>query len=280
MGRGAYLDRKFGLTHPFSVVCERDWRSRSERVLVGDALPDARRGLCPLDASILEETRRRGQVPTRAYRKSSALIDDLDVPAAAAWERIVTLAQDFVTRYPLIDGQGNFGSIDSDPPADPVYTECRLTHAGLAAVDGAWFPSLLVNGAVGSRTVIPPHNLEGVARAVSEMLRDPGAPVDRLAELIGGPDFATGGVVTEGDPLAQIYSTGRGRLVLEARTHRAGRDLVITELPYGVSKGGDDGVIQTIADLVRDRELPAVADLRDESNRDGMRLIVTPESQD
>src|SRR5437868_2832606 len=83
MGRGAYLDRKIGLTHPFSVVCERDWRSRSEGVLVGEALPDARRGLCPLDASILEEMRRRGQVPTRAYRKSSALIDDLDAPAAA-----------------------------------------------------------------------------------------------------------------------------------------------------------------------------------------------------
>jgi DNA gyrase subunit A len=249
------------------------------RVFVGDAIPDARRGLSELDELILRELRSRGHGADQAFVITSELLagDALGATQPRAYGRVVALAQEFTTRYPLIAYQGNFGSIDDDPPADAQYTECRLSAAGEAAIDDGRFPSLLLNGAFGSKTVIPPHNLQNVLLAASAHLIDPEAPLERLADLVGGPDFPTGGVITGGDPLAQIYSTGRGRLVLEARMHfEHGRRprLVITELPYRVCKGGDHGVVWLIAELVHDRQLTQLTDLWDDSDRNGMRVVV------
>jgi DNA gyrase subunit A len=282
-------------------------------VFVGAEIPDARRGLCELDESILSGLRSRGHGSSGRFIKSANLFAEVavDVSPDEVYERVVTLAQDFTTRYPLICGEGNFGSIDGDPRADAIYTECRLSAAGEAVVEDSRFPVLLVNGAVGSRTVVPPHNLDGIARAATELLDHPAVPVKRLVDLIGGPDFATGGVISDCDPLAQMYVSGRGRLVLDGRVHfehrsRAeltGRELdhgsddgawsdnfgawsdhrprlVITELPYGVPKGGDDGVIKDIANAVVRRQLPEIIDLRDESDRRGMRITLTLSSED
>lgn len=275
-------------------------------VFVGDEISDARRGLSELDETILSELARRGHGATGRFTDCASFIAEarLHAPVDEVYARIVTLAQEFTIRYRLICGEGNFGSLDGDPAADPPHTECRLSAAGQAAIEGS-LPVLLVNGAFGSRTLIPPHNLRGIARAATELLAHPEINVERLADLVGGPDFATGGVISGGDALTQIYATGRGRLVVDGRMHRERRsaaelyrgedaleslpgdwsqrrvdELVITELPYGVRRGGRDGVVQEIADLVSSQQLPQVVDLRDESDYRGMRVIVTLRSDD
>jgi len=218
----------------------------------------------------------------------------------------VRMAQPFSLRYPLVDGQGNFGNLDDDPPAAMRYTECRLSRMAtemLRDIDAdtvdfkpnydesrreptvlpSRFPSLLVNGsagiAVGMATNMPPHNLGETIGAIVELIDNPGADADRLMRHIKGPDFPTGAIVVGRTGIRDAYRTGRGRIVMRARAHieelRGGKSAVIvTELPYGVKKGGDTGVIKKIADLVQDKVLTEVADLADHSDRSGMRIQV------
>ena len=254
-------------------------------VFVGDEIPDARRGLCELDELILSELARRGHGATGRFTDCASFIAQarLDAPDREVHARIVTLAQDFTTRYPLISGEGNFGSVDADPPADPAYTECRLSAAGQAAIDGS-LPLLLVNGALGSRTLIPPHNLDGVARAATELLAHPETSPERLADLVGGPDFATGGVVSGGEPLARVYANGRGRLVLDARMHREQRSAAeldqeeggLESLPGNWSQRRFDELRGSgDRDLIYSSYLPQILDLRDESDHRAMRVVLT-----
>src|SRR5690606_25615375 len=222
---------------------------------------------------------------------------------AAVYDSLVRMVQDFSLRYPLVDGQGNFGSIDGDNAAAYRYTEARLTPLAmemLADLDKgtvdfapnfddrlqeptvlpAKVPNLLINGssgiAVGMATNIPPHNLREVAAAVKLLIEKPDVTVAELMKHVPGPDFPTGGFILGVDGIRQAYETGRGRIVMRARVQREAKrggkeQLVVTELPYGISKSR---VIEQIADLGRTRKLEDVADLRDESDRDGMRIVI------
>ena len=216
------------------------------------------------------------------------------------------MAQPFSLRYPLVDGQGNFGSLDDDPPAAMRYTECRLTKLAtemlrdidMDTVDfgpnydesrkeplamPARFPNLLVNGssgiAVGMATNMPPHNLGEAIDAVVQLIDKPEANVDDLMKHLSGPDFPTGAIIVGRSGIRDAYRTGRGRIVMRARAHieelRGGKSaIVVTELPYGVKKGGDSGVIKKIADLVNEKVITEVSDLADHSDRSGMRIQI------
>ena len=216
------------------------------------------------------------------------------------------MAQPFSLRYPLVDGQGNFGSLDDDPPAAMRYTECRLTKLAtemlrdidMDTVDfgpnydesrkeplamPARFPNLLVNGssgiAVGMATNMPPHNLGEAIDAVVQLIDKPDANVDDLMKHLSGPDFPTGAIIVGRSGIRDAYRTGRGRIVMRARAHieelRGGKSaIVVTELPYGVKKGGDSGVIKKIADLVNEKVITEVSDLADHSDRSGMRIQI------
>src|SRR5213078_2679467 len=222
------------------------------------------------------------------------------------YDTLVRLAQDHAQRYPLVDGQGNFGSIDNDPPAAMRYTESRMTRLAtemLRDIDSdtvdfrpnyddsrqepvvlpARFPNLLVNGsagiAVGMATNIPPHNLGEVADAIVAMIDDPDVSADKLMQHVKGPDFPTGGIIVGRSGIRDAYRTGRGRVVMRARAHieelRGGKSaIIVSELPYGVRKGGDNGVIKKIADLVHEKVLTEISDLADHSDRTGMRIQV------
>jgi DNA gyrase subunit A len=224
----------------------------------------------------------------------------------AIYDTLVRLAQPFSMRYPLVDGQGNFGNIDDYPAAAMRYTECRLTRLAsemLRDIDAdtvdfvpnydesrkepavlpSRFPNLLVNGsagiAVGMATNIPPHNLSEVIDGIVAMIDDPDIDVERLGRHIKGPDFPTSGIVVGRGGIKDAYRSGRGRIVMRARAHveelRGGRTaVVVSELPYGVKKGGDAGVIRKIADLVNDKVLPEIADIRDLSDKSGMRIEI------
>ena len=224
----------------------------------------------------------------------------------AIYDTLVRMAQDFALRYPLIDGQGNFGSIDDDPPAAMRYTEARLAKLAtemLRDIDAdtvdftpnydesrqeplilpARFPNLLVNGssgiAVGMATNIPPHNLREAIDAVVAYIDDPEIDVGGLMKHVKGPDFPTGGIILGYDGIKDAYETGRGRVVVRARVHmeplRSGKEaIIVTELPFAVKKGGDGGLIEKIADLVRDKKIAEISDLRDETDRTGMRLVI------
>ncbi len=280
----------------------------SMSVIVQRALPDVRDGLKPVHRRILYAMQEAGLVPGRPYRKSATVVGDVlgkyhPHGDNAVYDALVRMVQDFSLRYPLVDGQGNFGSIDGDNAAAYRYTEARLTRlAGelLADIekdtvdfapnfDGqreeptvlpARFPNLLVNGssgiAVGMATNIPPHNLREIGAALRLLLENEDCTVDDLLEHVPGPDFPTGAFILGRDGIRDAYTTGRGRIVMRAAVHkealRGGKEqIVVTGLPYGVSK---TRVIEQIAKLARANQLPDAADLRDETDRDGIRLVI------
>src|SRR5436305_9981767 len=280
-------------------------------VIVGRALPDVRDGLKPVHRRVLYSMWTAGNRPGRPYVKCANIVgrvmgDYHPHGDSAIYDTLVRLAQPFSLRYPLVDGQGNFGSIDDDPPAAMRYTEARLARLAtelLEELDSdtvdfgpnydeskrepvvlpARFPNLLVNGsagiAVGMATNIPPHNLGEVADAIVAMIDDPDVSADKLMQHVKGPDFPTGGIIVGRSGICDAYRTGRGRVVMRARAHieelRGGKSaIIVSELPYGVRKGGDNGVIKKIADLVNDKVLTEISDLADHSDRTGMRIQV------
>ncbi len=280
-------------------------------VIVSRALPDVRDGLKPVHRRVLYGMHEAGLQPNRPYKKSAATVGDVmgkyhPHGDSAIYDTLVRMAQPFSLRYPLVDGQGNFGSIDDDPPAAMRYTEARLSRMAtemLRDIDAntvdfepnydesrrqptvlpSRFPNLLVNGstgiAVGMATNMPPHQLAEIVDAIVAMIDKPDIDVEGLMQYVKGPDFPTGAYIVGRSGIRDAYRTGRGRIVMRARAHieelRGGKSaIVITELPYGVKKGGDTGVIVKIADLVRDKVLTEISDLADHSDRTGMRIQV------
>ncbi len=280
-------------------------------VIVSRALPDVRDGLKPVHRRVLYGMHEGGLQPNRPYKKSAATVGDVmgkyhPHGDSAIYDTLVRMAQPFSLRYPLVDGQGNFGSIDDDPAAAMRYTEARLSRIAtelLRDIDAdtvdfepnydesrrqpsvlpSRFPNLLVNGstgiAVGMATNMPPHHLGETIDAVVAMIDNPDIDVEGLMRHVKGPDFPTGAIVVGRSGIRDAYRTGRGRIVMRARAHieelRGGKSaIVITELPYGVKKGGDTGVIRKIADLVQDKTLTEISDLADHSDRTGMRIQV------
>jgi DNA gyrase subunit A len=280
-------------------------------VIVARALPDVRDGLKPVHRRVLYGMHEAGMQPNRPYKKCARVVGDVmgsyhPHGDAAIYDTLVRLAQPFSMRYPLVDGQGNFGNIDDYPAAAMRYTECRLTRLAtemLRDIDAdtvdyvpnydesrrepsvlpSRFPNLLVNGsagiAVGMATNIPPHNLNETIDAVVAMIDDPDVDVERLSRHLKGPDFPTGAMVVGRSGIKEAYRSGRGRIIMRARAHveelRGGRSaIVVTELPYGVKKGGDTGVIRKIADLVQEKVLTEISDLQDYSDKTGMRIVV------
>ncbi len=278
-------------------------------VIVGRALPDVRDGLKPVHRRILYAMFREGLLSNRRYSKSAGVVGEVIKKYhphgdAAVYDALVRMVQDFNMRYPLVDGQGNFGSVDGDPPAAYRYTEVRLTKLAeemLADIDmetvdfisnfddsttepvvlPSRVPDLLINGssgiAVGMATNIPPHNLGEVIDGLTLLLENSEAGIEDLTQVIKGPDFPTAGFLYGAEGIADAYRTGRGMLTLRARaiveTHpKSEREsIIITELPYQVNKAR---LIEKIAELVRDRKVEGIADLRDESDREGMRVVV------
>jgi DNA gyrase subunit A len=280
-------------------------------VIVGRALPDVRDGLKPVHRRVLFAMNEAGLQPTRPRAKSSRIVGDVmgkyhPHGDSAIYDTLVRMAQDFSMRHQLVDGQGNFGSVDDDPAAAMRYTEARLARIATEMLrdidadtvdfgpnyDGqnqeplvlpARFPNLLVNGstgiAVGMATNIPPHSLREAVAATIAYIDDPEISVDGLMKHMPGPDFPTGGVILGTSGIHSAYETGRGKVRLQARAHieplSQGKEaIIVTELPYQVKKGGDGGLIQKIADLVHDKKIPEISDLRDESDRRGMRLVI------
>jgi DNA gyrase subunit A len=279
-------------------------------VIIGRAIPDVRDGLKPVHRRILYSAFEQGIVPSTAHRKSAKIVGDVIANYhphgdAAVYDAMVRLAQDFSMRYPLIDGQGNFGSIDGDPPAAYRYTEARLTRLAvdlLSDIDKecvdfapnfddskqepvvlpARVPNLLINGsggiAVGMATNIPPHNLGEILDATVCLLRKPDTTIDDIIRFIPGPDFPTAGLVFGRAGIESAYRTGRGSIVMRARIgveRSPGRgekeQLVVTEFPYQVNKAR---VAARISELVRDKKIEGIGEVRDESDRDGIRLVV------
>jgi DNA gyrase subunit A len=280
-------------------------------VIVGRALPDVRDGLKPVHRRVLYAMHDLGLQPNRAYRKCAFIVGEVmgkyhPHGDSAIYETLVRMAQDFALRYPLVDGQGNFGSIDDDPPAAMRYTEARLGPLAtemLRDIDAdtvdfgpnydestrepvllpARFPNLLVNGAtgiaVGMATNIPPHNLREVIGAVSAYIDDPEIDLKGLMRHVKGPDFPGGGTIMGRQGIRDAYRSGRGSIRVRAKAHvepmKGGKEaIIVTELPFMVKKGGEGGLIAKIADLVRDKKVTGVSDLRDESDRNGMRLVI------
>jgi DNA gyrase subunit A len=276
-------------------------------VIIGRALPDVRDGLKPVHRRILFAMSEGGNDWNRPYRKSARIVGDVigkyhPHGDTAVYDAAVRMAQDFSMRYPIVDGQGNFGSIDGDAPAAMRYTEVRLTRLAhellqdldketvdfVANYDGSLkeplvlptrLPNLLINGAsgiaVGMATNIPPHSLDEVCEALLATLANPDITLTELMTLVPGPDFPTGGFIYGADGIAEAYRTGRGLIRLRARVAveaKGGREtLVIRELPYQVNKAR---LIERIAELVKDKKLEGIADIRDESDREGMRVAI------
>jgi DNA gyrase subunit A len=277
-------------------------------VIVARALPDARDGLKPVHRRILYSMHENGHTPDKKYVKAARVVGDVmgkyhPHGDSAIYDALVRMAQDFSMRLPLIDGQGNFGSVDGDPPAAMRYTECRLARPAMALLedidkdtvgfqdnyDGqehepvvlpARFPNLLVNGAggiaVGMATNIPPHNLGEVVDGCVALIDDPTMGIDDLNEIILGPDFPTGGIILGRQAIRSAYHLGRGSIVMrgkvEFETLRGEREaIIITEIPYQVNKAN---MVEKIGELVREKRIDGIAALRDESDRDGYRVVV------
>jgi len=280
-------------------------------VIVSRALPDVRDGLKPVHRRILYAMHEAGLQPNRPRQKCARVVGDVmgsyhPHGDSAIYDTLVRLAQPFSLRYPLVDGQGNFGNIDGYPAAAMRYTECRLAKLATELLEDiaadtvdfkpnydesrreptvlpSRFPNLLVNGssgiAVGMATNIPPHHLGEVTDALVALIDEPSIDVDRLIKHIKGPDFPTGGIILGREGIREAYRSGRGRIVMRARAHaeelRGGKSaIVVTELPYTVKKGGDDGVISKIAELVKTGTLSEVSNVRDLSDRSGMRMVI------
>jgi DNA gyrase subunit A len=278
-------------------------------VIVGRALPDVRDGLKPVHRRVLHAMRELGNDYNKAYKKSARVVGDVigkyhPHGDTAVYDTIVRMAQPFSMRYMLVDGQGNFGSVDGDSPAAMRYTEVRMAkiaHELLADIeketvdfvenyDGSEsepsvmptrIPNLLVNGssgiAVGMATNVPPHNLTEVVSACLAMIEDPTIDVKGLLQHVPGPDFPTAGIISGVQGIHAAYQTGRGRVYMRARTHieelgKRGREaIIVTELPYQVNKAR---LIEKIADLVREKRIEGISELRDESDKDGMRIVI------
>ncbi|MYB26961.1 MAG: DNA gyrase subunit A [Candidatus Dadabacteria bacterium] len=287
--------------------------SYSMSVIVGRALPDVRDGLKPVHRRILYGMNEVGNVWNRPYKKSARVVGDVmgkyhPHGDSAIYDSLVRMAQDFSMRIPLVDGQGNFGSVDGDSPAAMRYTEVRLSRISSEMLedldketvefypnyDGGELepsvlptkvPNLLLNGssgiAVGMSTNIPPHNLGELLDAVVAQIRDPQITVDRLLEIMPGPDFPTGGFVSGRDDIRTAYATGRGIVRMRARVRiekqkKGDREVIIvTELPYQVNKAR---LAQKIAELVREEKIKGISDIRDESDREGIRLVIDVKS--
>src|SRR5918994_1899487 len=284
-------------------------------VIVGRALPDVRDGLKPVHRRVLYAMSENGLQPNRPYAKSARIVGEAmgkyhPHGDSAIYDTLVRMAQEFSMSAPLVDGQGNFGSIDDDPAAAMRYTEARLAPIAREMLrdldadtvdfqpnyDGqnnepvvlpARFPNLLVNGssgiAVGMATNIPPHNLRETIAATIAYIEDPQIDTAGLMQHIKGPDFPTGGIIVGRQGIRDAYETGRGRVVVRARAHieplRQGKEaIIVTEMPYQVYKGdgkGDgSGLIKKIAEVVKDGKVPEVSDLRDESDKSGIRLVI------
>jgi len=281
----------------------------SMSVIIGRALPDVRDGLKPVHRRILFAMNSEGLQYTKRYSKCAGVVGEVlkkyhPHGDAAVYDALVRLAQPWNLRYPLIDGQGNFGSVDGDPPAAYRYTECRLEKLAdwlLADIDEetvdwgpnfddstqeplvlpARFPNLLVNGssgiAVGMATSIPPHNMGEVLDAAMHLIANPTATVAELMRFIPGPDFPTAGIIMGREGIRKAYAEGRGTITVRSRTEvevhpRTEREtIVVTEIPYQVNKAK---LVEHIAELVRDKKLEGISDLRDESSREGMRIVI------
>jgi DNA gyrase subunit A len=280
-------------------------------VIVARALPDARDGLKPVHRRVLYAMHDAGLQPNRPRLKSARVVGDVmgyyhPHGDQSIYDTLVRMAQPFSLRYPLVDGQGNFGNIDDYPAAAMRYTECRLTRLAtemlrdidMDTVDfgpnydesrreptvlPSRFPNLLVNGsagiAVGMATNMPPHRLSEVVDAVVQLIDKPLSNADDLMKHVKGPDFPTGAIVVGRSGVRDAYRTGRGRIIMRGRAHveelRGGKNaIIVTELPYGVKKGGDSGVIKKIADLVNDKVLSEISDVKDHSDRTGMRIQI------
>jgi len=294
---------------PIEEEMQRSYLDYAMSVIVARALPDARDGLKPVHRRILYGMKEGGYDWNRPYRKAARIVGDVmgkyhPHGDASIYDALVRMAQDFSMRLELVDGQGNFGSMDGDPPAAMRYTEARLAQVAseglLADIDKdtvdfratydesdrepvvlpAQFPNLLVNGAggiaVGMATNVPPHNLREVIDACIALVDEPDLDVERLLELIPGPDFPTGGIIIGRSGIRQAYMTGRGSVVIRSRTHteevRKDREaIIVSEVPYQVNKGR---MQERIAELVREKRVEGIADLRDESDRDGVRVVI------
>ncbi len=277
-------------------------------VIVSRALPDVRDGLKPVHRRVIFSMHELGLGPSRPYRKSAKIVGETmgkyhPHGDSAIYDSLVRMAQDFSIRYPVVDGQGNFGSVDGDPPAAMRYTEARLSRVGEAMLTDidketvdfipnfdesemeptvlpSVIPNLLVNGsagiAVGMATNIPPHNLVEVVDAVLAQIDNPDITTRELMALLPGPDFPTGATICGRQGILDAYETGRGRVVQRATAvleqSKAGKqNLIVTEIPYMVNKAN---LIREMADLIRDKRIEGIADLRDESDRDGMRIVI------
>ncbi|HEX9017386.1 MAG TPA: DNA topoisomerase (ATP-hydrolyzing), partial [Chloroflexota bacterium] len=277
-------------------------------VIISRALPDARDGLKPSQRRILVAMHDLNLAPNRAHRKCAKIAGDTSGNyhphgEAVIYPTLVRMAQGFNMRYPLVDGQGNFGSIDGDPPAAMRYTEARMTAIAMemmADIDKQTvdfvpnydatrqeplvlpgrFPNLICNGsagiAVGMATNIPPHNLSEVVDALVYLVDNPEAPVEELYGFVKGPDFPTGGMILGTEGIKTAYATGHGRVLMRARTRieesKGGRyHIIVSELPFQVNKAN---LIEKIAELVKDKRIDGISDLRDESDRQGMRIVI------
>src|SRR5689334_6937045 len=287
---------------------KRSYLDYAMSVIVQRALPDARDGLKPVHRRILYSMHENGYDWNKGYRKSARVVGDVigkyhPHGDQAIYDALVRMAQDFSMRAPLVDGQGNFGSVDGDPPAAMRYTESRLAKIALALLDDtdkdtvdfqdnydgsarepvvlpAKFPNLLVNGAggiaVGMATNIPPHNLGEVVDACTALIDNPGLSIDDLINIIPGPDFPTGGIILGRQGIRSAYHLGRGSIVMRGKvaidTIRKDREaIIITEIPYQVNKAS---MVERIADLVKEKKIEGIGDLRDESDRDGYRVVI------
>lgn len=295
------------MTRPIEIELRKSYIDYAMSVIVGRALPDVRDGLKPVQRRILFGMNELGANANKAYKKCARVVGDVlgkyhPHGDLAVYDALVRMAQPFSMRYPLIDGQGNFGSVDGDNAAAMRYTECRLSPIAeemlqdldketVNMVDNfdatlkepevlpTRFPNLLVNGsngiAVGMMTNIPPHNLSEVVDALVFLIDNPDADTAQLMEFIKGPDFPTGGIIYGLRGIMEGYSTGRGKIVVRARTsveEEGGRKrIVVTEIPYTVSKAA---LLEQIAEHVRNKRIEGIADLRDESDRNGMRIVI------
>jgi DNA gyrase subunit A len=293
---------------PIEEEMRKSYLGYAMSVIVGRALPDIRDGLKPVHRRVLYAMQELGLVWNRPYKKAARVVGEVlgkyhphgDSPV---YEALVRMVQEFSLRYPLVDGQGNFGSIDGDPPAAMRYTEARLAkiaHEMLQDIEKdtvdfvpnfdesleeptvlpARVPNLLINGssgiAVGMATNIPPHNLTEVIDGLVTLVDDPATPVEKLMKVVKGPDFPTAGYIYGAGGIREAYTTGRGTLTLRAKAHaeklRGGREaIIITELPYQVNKAS---LIEKISELSRERKIDGISEIRDETNREGIRVVL------
>ena len=281
----------------------------SMSVIVSRALPDVRDGLKPVHRRILYAMNELGLVPGRAYKKSATVVGDVlgkyhPHGDGSVYDALVRMVQEFSLRYPLVDGQGNFGSVDGDPAAAYRYTEARLTRIAMAMLEDidkntvdfqanfddrlqeptvlpAKIPNLLVNGssgiAVGMATNIPPHNLREIVKGVQLLVDNPEATIGELRRVIKGPDFPTGAYIYGREAIKEAYETGRGRVVMRARAQIEEREtsgrsqIVVTEIPYQVNK---ENLVKAIAELAAEKKLEGISGINDESDKDGMRIVI------